>query len=101
MDAMYLRDTTSADIEIVITALGSVAMWFYHRRAGEGVGGRHLRPALLSGLLLMLALRMHTAASAWMPVAALLAGAGVFHTLDLRRRWRHTGHQRHAINQLS
>jgi|GEM_PF-1643774 len=101
MDAMYLRDTTSADIAIVITALGSVALWFYHRRAGEGVRGRHLLPALLSGLLLMLALRMNTVASAWMPVAALLAGAGVLHTPGLRRCWWRTGHQRHAINQLS
>ena len=98
---MYLRDTTSADIEIVITALGSVAMWFYHRRAGEGVGGRHLLPALLSGLLLMLTLRMHTVASAWMPVAALLAGAGVLHTPGLRGCWWRTGHQRPAISQPS
>ena len=101
MDAMYFRDTTGADIELVITALGSVALWFYHRRAGEGMGGRHLPPALLSGLLLMLALRMHTAASAWMTVAALLAGAGVLHTPGLRRCWWRTGHQQHAINQLS
>jgi hypothetical protein len=101
MDTVCLRDTTSADILIVITALGSVAFWFYHRRASEGLEGRHLPPALLSGLLLMLALRMHTVASAWMPVAALLAGAGVLHTPGLRRCWWRTGHQRAAIKQLS
>lgn len=101
MDATRFSAATMVDIVIVVTVLEAVALWLYHHRTGKGLAVRDFLPALLSGLLLMFALRLHTADSAWMPTAALLAGAGVFHTLDLRRRWRRTGHQRHAINQPS
>ena len=101
MDATHFSTTTLVDIVIVVTALEAVALWLYHHRTGKVLAGKDFLPALLSGMLLMLALRMHTADSDWMPSAALLTGAGVFHTLDLRRRWRRAGHQPHAINRPS
>ena len=89
------------DIVIAVTAVEAVVLWLYHQHTGKGLAGRDFLPTLLSGLLLMLALRMHMTGLGWMPTAALLTGAGIFHTVDLRRRWRPASRQPHAINRPS
>lgn len=89
------------DIVIVVTAVEALVLWAYHLLTGKGLAGKDFLPTLLSGLLLVLALRLHLADFGWMPTAALLAGAGAFHAIDLRRRWRPAGRQPHAINRLS
>jgi hypothetical protein len=92
MDATRFSAMTMVDIVIAVTAVEAVVLWLYHRHTGKGLAGRDFLPTLLSGLLLMVALRLHMAGMGWMPTAALLAGAGVFHTVDLRRRWRSPNH---------
>lgn len=93
--------TTMVDIVIAVTALEALALWAYHWRTGKGIAGRDFMPTLLSGLLLMLALRTHMADAGWAPTALLMAGAGVLHALDLRRRWRAADRPHHAISQPS
>ena len=101
MDAPQWTATVMVDIVIVVTAVEALALWLYHHRTGKGIAGRDFLPTLSSGLLLMLALRLHMAGFGWMPTAALLAGAGAFHVIDLRRRWRPASRQPHAINRPS
>ena len=85
----------------VVTDVEAANLWPYHHRTGKGLPGRDFPPALLSGQVPVLALRLHPTDSPWMPTTTLPAGTGVFYTPDLPCRWRRTGHQRHAINQLS
>ncbi len=101
---MGVPDVTAAamvDLVITFTVAECVVLWWYHRRTGQGLPAKDFMPTLLSGMLLMLALRMHMAGWSWMVTASLLAGGGVFHALDLRRRWRPTGHQADAIKRPS
>ena len=101
MDPTTFSAATLVNIAIVITVLEALALWLYHRRTGKGIAGRSFMPTVLSGLLLMLALRLHMEGTGWLPTAALLAGAGVFHALDLRRRWRPESRQTHAVKRPS
>lgn len=101
MDPTRFPATAMVDIVIAVTAVEAVVLWLYNLRSGKGLAGKDFLPTLLSGLLLMLALRVHMSGLGWMPTAALLAGAGVFHALDLRQRWQPAGRQPHAINRPS
>ncbi len=96
-----LSATTMVDIVIAVAVAEGLVLWIYHHRTGKGIPGRDFLPTLLAGMLLMFALRMHTAGADWTVTASLLAGGGVFHTLDLRRRWRPAGHQPDAIKPPS
>ena len=88
MDIGTLSATTMVDIVIALTAVEALILWIYHRRTGRGIPGRDLSMMLLSGMLLMLALRMSMAGCRWEITAGLLAGGGVCHGLDLWRRWQ-------------
>ena len=101
MDPTTFSAATLVSIAIVITVLEALALWLYHRRTGRGIAGRNFMPNLLSGLLLMFALRLHMEGIGWPPTAALLAGAGAFHALDLWRRWRPESRQTHAVKRPS
>jgi len=76
------------DVVIAVTLLEGVLLAAYHRRTGRGVAPRDFLPGLVSGLLLMTALRAVLVGSAGVWLAAALLGAGVAHALDLHRRWR-------------
>jgi len=76
------------DLVIAITVVEFAALLVYHRATGRGVAPREFAANMVSGLLLMAALRCfaHDAA-AWWTVLCLL-GAGAAHTTDLWMRWR-------------
>ena len=93
--------TAMVDIVLVVSIAECLVLWVYHQRTGKGIPGKDFMPTLLSGMMLMLALRMHMAQWSWMVTASLLAGGGVFHALDLRRRWRPGGHQPDTIKRPS
>lgn len=88
MDIGNLSAATMVDIVIALTALEALVLWIYHRRTGRGIAGKDLSMTLLSGVLLMLALRATLAGYRWEIAASLLAGGGVCHGLDLWRRWQ-------------
>ncbi|HEU4457692.1 MAG TPA: hypothetical protein VFR90_01045 [Methylibium sp.] len=74
------------DAVIAITLLECVALALWSRRRG-GVDLAALAPSLVSGLLLMLALRAAVAGAAAAWIALPVALAGLAHLWDLRRRW--------------
>ncbi len=76
------------DLVIVITVVEFLVLAVWHRRTGRGVNPADIFRHLLSGLMLMLALRaVLTSASAWL-VMAFLALAGLAHALDIWNRWQ-------------
>ena len=76
------------DVVIVITLVEFVVLAAWHRRTGRGVNPAGILRHLLSGLMLMLALRAAiTSASPWL-VMAFLALAGLAHALDIWNRWQ-------------
>lgn len=80
--------TSMVDLVIGITVAEAVVLWTYHRFTGKGVAGRDFMLNLLSGLMLMVALRMHMAGTPWLVTAGLLAASGITHATDMWRRWR-------------
>ncbi len=76
------------DVVIAFTAAELVVLWAWHRFTGRGLPAADYALSLLSGLLLMGALRgvLTPGAGAWALVS--LAGSGLCHALDLRQRWR-------------
>ena len=73
---------------IVFTAAEMALLWGWHRATGRGLPPADYVLSLLSGLLLMGALRgvLTPGAGGW--ALACLAASGVCHALDLRQRWR-------------
>jgi hypothetical protein len=59
-----------------------------HRLTGLGPRPKDILPTLLSGLLLMLALRAAIADLGWQFIALPLSLALATHLIDLARRWR-------------
>ncbi len=80
--------TPLVDAVMVLTAAEGLVLWAWHRWTGRGLTARDYVLSLLSGLLLMGALRgaLTPGTGAW--VWACLAGSGVCHALDLRLRWQ-------------
>jgi hypothetical protein len=76
------------DAVIALTLIEALVLWLYHRRSGRGVAFSEIGLNLVSGLCLMLALRVALAGNSLWLVAAALAAAGILHALDIRRRWR-------------
>jgi hypothetical protein len=76
------------DAVMAFTAAELALLWAWHRITGRGLQPADHVLSLLSGLLLMAALRgvLTPAAGAW-PLLCL-AASGVCHALDLRQRWR-------------
>jgi uncharacterized membrane protein SirB2 len=76
------------DLVILVTVIECLGMGWWHRKTGRGVPLADFGLNLLSGLSLMLALRLVlTQASPWLVMGALLM-AGLLHGLDMLRRWR-------------
>jgi len=60
---------------------------WYHRSTGKGPGPADLLPNLLSGALLLLAVRLALAQVWWGYLAFVLLLSLGTHLLDLHRRW--------------
>lgn len=76
------------DAILLMTVLEAVVLTAYHRRTGAGVAQMDVLPNLASGLCLMLALRSALAGWPWPLTLGGLAGSGLLHAWDLKRRWR-------------
>ena len=76
------------DFVIAFTLIEAAALMAYRAWTGRGVAWRDIGLNMLSGLLLMLALRglVRDAGGAW--IALALLGAGVAHGADIWLRWR-------------
>ncbi|CAN5918472.1 hypothetical protein BH11PSE8_BH11PSE8_29450 [soil metagenome] len=76
------------DLVIVFTFAEAVLLALYHRRTGKGVPVLEFGANMLSGLCLMLALRLALSPVWWGWVLTSLLAAGLAHGADLRRRWK-------------
>ncbi len=59
----------------------------FHRTTGRGVAPRDFLANLLSGLWLLVAMRLAIGAAWWGFVSASLLAALLFHVAELRRNW--------------
>ena len=75
------------DAVIVLTVIELVVLHYWHRRTGRGVNPADIVRNLVSGLMLMLALRFALAGGTWL-VMLFLVLAGIAHALDILNRWR-------------
>jgi len=73
---------------LLLTVVEALVLVWWHRRTGRGVAPGEFMVNLVSGCLLLLAMRAYIAAAWWGWVAACLLLAGVAHTVDMLRRWR-------------
>lgn len=73
---------------IVLTVIEVILLAVLHRWTGRGVAPSEILLNVLSGLSLMLALRSALSDSPLVMVLGALLLAGIFHSLDLLRRWR-------------
>ena len=74
------------DLILVLVVLEAAWLVLRHRRTGRGPAPADLLGNLLSGALLMLAVRGALVGAAWPWIALCLAGSFVAHLADLRRR---------------
>jgi len=79
--------TTLVEVAISITVLEGIALAAYHKATGRGIPLQAYGLNLLSGLMLMLALRAALSAGAWYWPVAFLTVAGLAHASDIWRRW--------------
>ena len=75
-----------ADAILAVLALEAMAIFFHHRLTGRGPTLAGTLPFMLAGACLLLAWRTAAAGLPWPLPAALLAGAGAAHLVDLLRR---------------
>jgi len=85
----WFSATGFVDLVIAITLAETMALWAWSRWRG-GIDFDALAPSLVSGLMLMVALRTAVGGAVWPWVMLPVALAGVAHLWDLRRRWRHS-----------
>ena len=76
------------DLILVLVALEALLLWAYHRRTGRGPRWSQLAPTLVSGALLLVALRAALGGFWWGWTAAALTLALLAHLVDLALRWR-------------
>ncbi len=76
------------DIMIVFVIIEVVLLLGYERATGRGVAPYSLLVNVGAGGSLMLALRAVFSEADWTIVAGCLVASLVFHTLDIRQRWR-------------
>lgn len=73
---------------IVLTVIELVVLAMVYRRTGRGVNPGEILLNVLSGLSLMVALRIALTDLPSVFILGALLCAGIFHSLDLLRRWR-------------
>ena len=76
------------DAIVVLVFLEGVGLLVWHRLTGGGPKPRIILPTLVSGLMLMLALRAALTDLRWELIAAPLTLALAAHLADLAIRWR-------------
>lgn len=76
------------DLILLGMALEALGLAVHHRATGRGVRPARLLPNLLSGMCLLLAMRVGAGGAWWGWVSLALLGALAFHLLDLGRAWR-------------
>ena len=86
MDGLRVIDVV--DLAIAITVVESVALLAWGRFGRAALPARSYLLNLVSGLCLMLALRLALAGAAWPWVPACLMAAGLAHGTDLWRKWQ-------------
>jgi hypothetical protein len=75
-----------ADLVLAVLAIEAAALFFHARLTGRGPRLAQALPFLLAGACLLLAWRTAAAGLPWPLPAALLAGAGAAHLVDLLKR---------------
>jgi hypothetical protein len=85
------------DAVMLLTAGEGLLLWVWRRLSGRGLLMRDYGFSLLSGLLLMGALRCALSGSPVVWSWACLAGSGLCHALDLGLRWRTRAQQDRAV----
>ena len=76
------------DLALLITMAELLALAAWQRFSGAALPWPAYGWNLLSGLCLMVALRLALTGGPWALQALCLATSGMAHVLDLRRRWR-------------
>ena len=84
--AAWVAGGAFVDAVIAFTLAEAIALAVWHRATGRGLAAADWAPNLAAGLCLMLALRAALAGAAWPWIVAALAGSGLAHAADLRRR---------------
>ncbi len=82
------------DAVLAITILEGLALAAWHRHTGSGVAPRDYVLNLVSGLCLMVTLRMVLAGADWPWIAIGMSAAGVAHATDMWCRWHSAGRPR-------
>lgn len=80
--------TTLVDAVIVFTLAEGIALAVYRHLTGRGIALRDFGLNLVSGLLLMCALRSTLAGTGWPWLAGFLAASGAAHAADIYLRWK-------------
>lgn len=88
MPTVAWAPATLIDTVLLVTVVEAFVLWIYHRKTGKGIPPRDFLGNLMSGLMLMAALRAHISNQPWFTMAGLLAASGVAHAADLWMRWR-------------
>ena len=91
--AQFFLSGRAVDLAIAITVMEGVVLAFYHRVTGRGVAPKQYVLNVMSGLCLMLALRLALTGSAWLWVALSLSMSGVIHAVDMASRWQRSDRQ--------
>ena len=73
---------------LLFMAAEGVLLVAYHRRTGRGVPPRAVLLNLLSGMCLLLAMRIWLGGAWWGWISMCLLAAGALHAADLWRLWR-------------
>ena len=76
------------DLILAGMALEAVGLLLFYRLRGRGVLPTRLLPNLLSGMCLLLAMRVGAGGAWWGWISLSLLGALAFHLVDLGRAWR-------------
>jgi len=76
------------DFILIGMALEATGLVLHHRVTGRGVRPARLLPNLLSGICLLLAMRVGAGGAWWGWVSLALLGALACHLVDLRRAWQ-------------
>ncbi|ACF00251.1 hypothetical protein [Rhodopseudomonas palustris] len=72
-------------IFLLVEAIGVIGYWLWRKR---GIAPADFLPGMISGALMLLALRAVLAGAGWMVPTLCLLAAGGAHLVDVLRRWR-------------
>jgi hypothetical protein len=76
------------DFVIVATLIEFFVLRTLHAKKGVGVAPKDFALNMLSGVCLMLALRVALSGGPLVLILITLSAAGLLHGLDIRRRWQ-------------